>query len=849
MPATATVTPPPPPAPDLLTGYAAGGTGYDDLRDPDGATRERWAGVAGSLAEMGLAELRSRQREADRLLDEDGVTLQVDGTGEARRTGLRWALDPVPALLTSDEWARIEQGVIERTELLDMVLADLYGPRDLLRTGVLPPEVVWSDPGFLRPCDGVRLPGPAQLVTAGFDLVRDADGRHVVLADRAQAPTGAGFALQNREVTSRVFPSLYRDSEVHRLAPFFRALRSSLLAAAPPEVEDPRVVVLSPGPLSGAAFEDAFLARHLGYSLVEGADLTVRRGRVWLRSLGRLEPVHVVLRRIDPAFCDPVELRSSSHLGVPGLVEACRRGTVSVANPLGAAVLESPGLAAHLPRIAVEVLGHELRLPAVPSWWCGDEGGRREVLDRLDQLLLRRAGRDPEGRPHPSVDGSALAAAERDELAARIAAEPHLWTGAERVQPSTTPTLTARGLEPRSAVLRTFTVARGGSYTVMPGGLTRVAAGASVGVAPGPGATSKDTWVLASEPERLTGFWLQAGPAVEAVAPEGSMSARAAENLFWMGRYAERAEGLVRLLRTVGDRRNDFQHATFPAGRACLAVLLETLGRVTGSPPGFPDDTGAELRALVVDELRPGTLAYDGRRLVDAAGTVRDQLSGDTWPAITAIERELLGPAAATYPQGVGRATLSEVLQALLALAGLAAESMVHDPGWQFMEAGRRVERGLHLLELLRATVTVARDTATDSLVLESLLAASESIITYRRRYRSHAQLETLLDLLLVDVDNPRSLAHQVDRLQDALAALPDGGTGTRLSPAQRPALEAATAIRLADTSALAAVDDGGPGRSALDAFLAAEVDRLRATADAISAAHFVPLRPQRPLA
>lgn len=836
----------------------------DELVDGAGVPRDHWARIGQSLADLGLDELRNRRRESERLLDEDGVTYNVlpprRGDRSPSRRSRRWMLDPVPAVLPSDEWSTIERAVIQRTEVLNLVLADLYGPRDLIRTGVIPAELVYADPGFVRAWDQVRIPGPVQLVTSGFDIARGADGSHVVLADRAQAPSGFGYALENRVVASRVFPSLYRDSEVHRLAPFFRTLRAALQAAAPPGADDPRIVVLTPGPHSETAFEHAYLARYLGYSLVEGADLTVRGGKVWLRSLGHLEPVDVILRRVDPWYCDPVELLPDSQLGVPGLVDACRRGNVSVVNPLGAVAVENPALLAYLPRIANELLGHDLHMPSVRTWWCGDAEARREALAGLDRCVFKQltaAGSAIVARPMP-LFGEMLSGAERAALRARIEAEPRRWVAQEHVELATTPTLTDTGVEPRPAVLRTYTASRGDSYAAMPGGLTRVAPSADSSIISNQtGAVSKDTWVLASEPERLTGFWLQSGPAVIATAPQGSMSSRAAENLFWLGRYAERAELLVRVLRAVGDRRNEFQHSVAPSGHECLEVLLHTLTEVTATWPGFAAadpavlaEPGDELRSLVLDEHRAGTLAYDARRLLDAAYAVRDQLSNDTWLVIGTLERDLLGTAAATYPRGVGSATLSRVLQALLALAGLQSESMVRDPGWLFMEAGRRLERSIGLVDLLRATVTTERSTATDSLVFESVLISAESIITYRRRYRSHAQLETMLDLLVLDPGNPRSLANQMRLLSDAVSALPDAAASAshgRMSPAERQVLESLTTVQLADTTALAVAGDDGRR-----ADLLALLERLGAGLDsiggAISAAHFTPLQPQRSL-
>ncbi len=397
-----------------------------------------------------------------------------------------------------------------------------------------------------------------------------------MLSDRSQTPSGFGYALENRTVISRVFPSLYRSCEVHRLAPFFRSLRMALQAASPPFIDDPRIVVLTPGPRSHSAFEHAFLASQLGYSLVEGSDLCVRGGRVWLRSLGRLQPVHVILRRLDAGFCDPLELMADSQLGVAGLVEACRVGNVTVVNALGSSVIENPGLLPYLPGVARHLLGGDLQLPAVETWWCGDPVGRSHVLARLDELVIKPIGREDGAE---AAFGWTLNGDEREALRRRIEANPVGWVGQVAAAMSSTPTLGDAGLEPRRTVLRAFAVARNQSYTVMPGGLATVASGAEASGDRPEVSISKDIWVLASEPERMTGFWLQTGPAVKPGDPGSSIPSRVAENLFWLGRYAERAEGVARLLRVVYDRRNDFPGNANPAGTSCLSVLL---GRLDG---------------------------------------------------------------------------------------------------------------------------------------------------------------------------------------------------------------------------------------------------------------------------
>ncbi len=830
------------------SGYGAGEHSYDEMVATDGRLRPHWAPLAEALDGLGPAELARRQLEAVRLLDEDGVTYHPHGASPHREQ--RWGLDPVPVLLSSQEWSRIEAGLTERAELLNMVLDDLYGERDLLRRRVLPPEVVYGHDGFLRPCHGLRLPGNQQLFCYAADLVRDAHGGWLVLGDRAQAPSGFGYALENRSVTSRVFPSLYREAHVHRLALFFRALRSALREAAPPHVDDPRIVVLSPGPFSETAFEHAFLASTLGFPLVQGSDLTVHHGGVWMRSLGRLEPVHVILRRVDAWYCDPVELMPSSRLGVAGLVEATRRQTVSVVNTLGSGALENPGLMAFLPAISHHLLGHAPLLPSIPTWWCGDDDSLGFVLDNLDRMVLKPIA----GEAGRAVFGWEQSTGHLDELRRRIQSRPHVWVGQEEAPFGSVPTLTPDGLAPRRSVLRTFAVARRDSYVILPGGLTRVAPSADAArLSNQEGATSKDTWVLASEPESLTGFWLQTGPAVEATDPMASIPSRAAENLYWLGRYAERAEDTTRLLRAVYDRRSDFQGSPHEAGVAALRTLLMTLTHVTGTYPGFvgsADELGSpgpELFRLVTDEVRAGSLAYTVRRLLDAAVAVRDQFSNDTWLVLSTLDRQFIdlqGPL--PDPQAAVQGALQGVMQSLLAMSGLGAESMVHDLGWRFMDTGRRLERSLLLLSLLRATVTMVHGTASDSLVLESVLTAADSIITYRRRYRSQAQLETLLDLLVHDGGNPRSLLFQLDRLSEDLAAIPPGDPG-RLREEQKLVLDAATTARLGDTAALAVTGPDG-NRDELDRWLAHVEGLLRQAATAIESGHFVHTLPQHSL-
>ncbi len=804
---------------------------FDEMFSDDGVPRADWNHAAVTFDALGLEELRARSEQSARLLEDDGVTYAgTDNVAAPNRGRRSWDLDPIPVFLDSSEWTRIAAGIVQRAELLNLLLTDLYGPRTLIRHGLVPPEVIFDDPSFLRECDQIRLPTTQQLFTCAIDLARDPDGDFIVLGDRTQAPSGAGYALENRSVVSRVFSNLYRESGVQRVEPYFRTLRAALQGVAQTGTDNPRIVILTPGPLSETAFEHAYLATQLGISLVEGKDLVAQDGGVWMRTLGRLERVDVILRRVDASYCDPLELRSDSRLGVAGLVETCRTGGVSVVNTLGSGVLENPALLSFLPRLAPALLGESLLLPTVPTWWCGDAIERQHVSANLDRLLVHSTNRRESDQ---YIRGWELSTQELDTLRRRIDSSPHQWVAQEMIEYASVPTLAADGLEGRRASLRTFLVARGDSYLPMPGGLTRAAAlMESRSVSNRSGGLSKDTWVLASEPERLGNFWLKPGPTVTAQAPEESMSTRAAENFFWLGRYAERAESVLRLLRVTQDRRNDFATNADRAGHACLLVLYEALRSIS-------DPSATTLMQAAVDEQRPGTLAHAVRRMLDASHAVRDQLGSDTWLALGRLDRELAELAAPTTDwQTTAQQPLSSIMESLLAFGGLASETMIRDPGWLLMDVGRHLERAIQLTLLLEATVTSAASTPTDSLLMESVLTASESIITYRRRYRAQAQTETLLDLLLLDPANPRSLRFQIASITGHLAMLPPTTSPLAQDTLEELVKEASNGIDQLRTADLASTDATGR-RGELVAFLTSHLDLLHRIADAVSANHF----------
>ena len=832
---------------DPIARYAPPVSGRDELVADDGSIRSHWAQLAAAYRDLGMDELLRRRDEIAVLLEQDGVTYNVKtADGRPHRP---WELDPIPLVISSDEWATLERGVAQRARLLDLVLSDLYGERRLLKRGDVPASIVFEDPAFLRACDGISIPTERQLVVYAADLTRGSDGRWLAMGNRTQAPSGAGYAIQNRNVVSKVFPTIFRNAEALRLAPYIRTLRATLQAAAPSGVEDPSIVVLTPGPLAETAFEHAFIATQLGYPLVEGSDLVNRNGRIWLRTVSELVAVDVILRRVDAWFCDPLELLPESTLGVPGLVDATRAGTVSVVNTLGSGVLENAALTTFLPELASALIGEDLMLPSVESWWCGDGPQKSHVLAHLDTMVLRPTSRRHGGS---TIDATHLSQAELDELRERIDAEPEAWVGQPWVAPATAPLLSSEGFHPHPTVLRAFAVAEGPDYLVMTGGLARTGRTAE----PGPitnrtGAVAKDTWVLSTEPETLGGFWLTGAP-TQPAEPTAPLPSRAAENMFWLGRYSERAEAAVRLLRVVNGRRTEFQQVSEGPGADALEALLVALTRVTTTFPGFVGDDaaeklsnpGEELLALVVDDTRPGTVAQAITRMFDAVEVLRDQLSVDTWLVIGSMQGRLERLESVSHDRDDAVTTvLNGLLESLLALSGLMAESMVRDHAWQFMETGRRIERALQITALVGALLTEDHEPAAESLIAESALTAAESIITYRRRYRSHAQVDTLIDLLLADPGNPRSLRFQLDRLDDSVGALDTARRHDDGAAALAKVREAIETLEGIDSERLADVVDGV--RPGLQSFLWEMRQRLFGVADAVGADNFTRLLPQ----
>ena len=757
----------------LLSDYPLSPSRYDEMFEAPQTPRPHWRPMVEQLAATPADLMAARIQQVQRQVRENGVTYNVyaDPEGADRP----WELDAVPLILPADEWSQIAAAVAQRARLLNLVLADVYGEQRLLQEGLLPPTLVYGHAAYLRPCRNIRLAGDVHIHLYAADLARAPDGRWWVMADRTQAPSGAGYALENRLVISRLFPDLFRDLKVEHLAHFFATLRDSLAQWAPNGDGAPLTVLLTPGPFNETYFEHAYLARYLGYALVEGNDLTVREGKVWLKTLAGLRRVHAILRRQDGDFCDPLELRSDSALGVPGLVEAMRLGNVLVANALGSSILESGVLLGFLPRLSERLLGESLKMPSIATWWCGEPAALATAVDQLENLVIKPAfpqlGMEP-------MFGQDLGPQERDALVARMRARPRDYVAQELVHLSQAPVwdrANGRELAPRATGLRVYACASPDGYVVMPGGLTRVATGSDARVVSMQrGGASKDTWVLSSGPVSTFSLLRRPTTPQDLVRTGINFSSRVVENLFWFGRHAERCDAVARLLRVALEHLIDETSSERQLAWPGIAGLLAHLEVVDAGRSADDMALVRALRAAITDESKPG-LAANLKSLSRSASQLRELMSADNWRTLNQMMRSVARRKGQPLALSDALSELDSVIVSLMTLSGFALDGMTRDHGWRFLSMGRRIER----LQWMCVAITHALSAPRES-DLGWLLELADSALTYRARYVGQPDWLPVLDLLVRDETNPRSVAFQLNGLHDYLRRISAvvGGAG-----------------------------------------------------------------------
>ncbi len=772
----------------LLREYLPAPGHYDEIaaeRDGRRQLLPHWESFVGMLASLGLDELDARAVRLARRVRENGVTYNV--YAEAEGAERPWNLDLLPLLLPQSEWADLASKIEQRARLVNAMMVDLYGPRRLVHEGLLPPALVYGHPGYLRACHGNHPAGGVHLHVVAFDLARGPDGNWRVVSQRTQAPSGAGYALENRLLGRQLFPDAFRSHHVRRLSGFFRTLQTTLLGLAPAGSERPYIALLTPGPYNETYFEHAYLARYLGYALVQGGDLTVREDRLYLKTVEGLQRVHVLLRRLDDEYCDPLELRGDSQLGVPGLMQAVRAGTVVMANALGSAPLESPAIMAFLPAVCRALFGEELRLPSVESWWLGEEAALAAALPRLGELIIKPA--NPRLRFEP-VFSSRLDDAALAQWHERLRAQPQEYVLQGLVPLSCVAGWDDGRVVPCELMLRVFAVSDGrGGYAVMPGGLTRVAPPGREAVSIQRGGGAKDTWIVGPEsvpppsllPGRITPAELQRA--------SGTLPSRVGESLFWLGRYAERAQNSARLSRSAIARLADAEglpdalNATL--ARICVQNGLLPASAASGAVP--EELLWRHLRQSLTDAQTAQGLAYSVLRMRQCAATVRERLAADHWRFLQRLTQAVERVRGQAVDVGRAMYLLDTCILHLAAVSGLQAGFMTRHQGWLLMTAGGRLEGIAFLAESLVAGI--ASGAADSPPLLEMLLELGNSVLTYRTRYLRPPELLPVLHLLALDERNPLSLSAQLIDLRHALGMLPaDGAIEALLEELRVPA-------------------------------------------------------------
>jgi uncharacterized circularly permuted ATP-grasp superfamily protein/uncharacterized alpha-E superfamily protein len=753
----------------LLSSYRPPPGASDELLDPEGRMRPVWRQFIEHFARLAPEDIARRFARGDQYLRDAGVFFRQYGTAGPNERA--WPLAHIPVVVEEAEAARVARGLVQRAHLLEALAADLYGPNRLVAEGHLPARLIAGSREWLRPLVGLTPRGGHFLHFLAFELGRGPDGGWWVLGDRTQAPSGAGFALENRVATSRIFSDLYAEAHVHRLAGFFRIFRDALqgLAANP----DERVAILTPGPLTDTYYEHAWIARYLGFMLLEGEDLTVEHGRVMVRTVAGLRPISVLWRRLDSAFADPLELDAGSRLGTPGLVGAVRDGTVTLVNALGSGVLETRALLAFMPRIARALLGEDLILPNIATWWCGQPAERAHVRDNKDRMMIGSAlsTRLPFEIDETTVLGRQFRDKARRSFDAWLETDGADLVGQEAVTLSTTPAYVDGVLVPRPMSLRVFLARTPKGWQVMQGGFARIGSTPdATAIAMQRGGFAADVWVVSPRPvDTITMLPGLATPYAR-VRP-GVLPSRAGDNLFWLGRYVERAEGAMRLTRAYHVRLAE----TADPGAPLLAHLAEYLDSLGIDPAeGVP--------AALIATLDSATIS---------AGKVRDRFSLDGWMALNDLARTARQLSERVTPGDDAARAMGVLLRKITGFSGLVHDNMYRFTGWRFLSIGRSLERAI---AMSGALAWLADPEAPDG-ALDLAIEVGDSVLSHRRRYSVTTTRATVVDLLALDTMNPRAILYHLTEIRDHVAFLPDAVVNGQMSHLSRALLQAHTAL------------------------------------------------------
>ncbi len=829
---------------------------YDEMFTPEMNVKQDWKTISDHIDVMGSKELAAGQKDIDWMLSENGVTYNV--YNDPKGLNRPWNLNIIPFVVEQKEWSRIGEGLKQRAHLLDLVLKDIYGKRELIKNGIIPYEVVYGHRGFLRQCNQIEYKTDKLLSIYAADLSRGPDGRMWVVNDRTQAPSGMGYALENRSTAGRVLSNVYRDINVRKLSGFFHDFNQLLIKASPKQIETPNIIILTPGPHNETYFEHAYLASFLGYPLVRGNDLVVRNGFLWMKSLKGLKRIDVVLRRVDDAFMDPLELREDSHLGVAGLLDVVRKQNVTIINPIGSGVIENSGLIPFMPAIAKYFLGEELLLPQIATWWCGQEKEMEYVLSNLHKYVVKRIDRS---NRESIFFGEFMSSEEKKVLQQRIRREPYLYVAQEKINFSTVPNFTNGQLEPRNMVCRAFAIAKDNAYEVMPGGLVRVAPErGNIRVSNQRGGTSKDFCIISDQPEpEVTKLsWDQNSK--YALSGLNDLPSHTAENLYWAGRYVGRSLVVCRFLRMTLKQLVKAKQDEHILENEKLQILLKGLTQITSTFPGFVGteeeeavtDVRKELEAVIFDKNKIGSLANTMMMFNHSYYAIRNLWSSDMWRVFEIIQKswktmDKKKVSGLSYNEIIK--FLDQTITRLIAFMGLVEESILVNQGLLLYFIGLNLEQGILTISKCRALMTVQAEEPVAYEILEALLNSHESLNIYRYSYRSYITTENVLRLIVLDPYYGRSITYVISRIQKDVKKLPLSTTSDELTMYEKYIFEAFSKLRLTSAEELTEVDeDNVVFRKNLAVLLKDLSNLLFQTSQAISNTYFNHTQKQKQL-
>ena len=819
---------------------------YDEVLKSHMTINPNWKKLLSNFSKLGIKELSKRQQDLDWLLLENGVTYNVynDPSGLRRP----WSLNIIPFVIENKEWKNIEKGLQQRAEVLNLVLKDIYGKNELIKNGIVPYEIIFSHRGFLRNCHQIDYKTAKQLLIHSADLARGPDGRMWVVNDRTEAPSGLGYSLENRFSINEVVPDFFNEINVKQPFGFFKDFNQLLINSAPNNKENPTIVILTPGPLNETYFEHSYLSSFLGYPLVKGNDLVVRDDKVWIKTLKGLIQIDVIYRRVDDAFVDPLELKGDSYLGVAGLLNVVRQQNVTIMNPIGSGVLENPGLIPFMNSICKYFLKEDLILPQIASWWCGQEKECKHVLENLTNFVVK---------PIDITNRESIYFCEflnKEELEAlkkEILSKPYRYVAQEKISFSTAPNLTTDSLEPRKVMCRTFSVAKDNSYSVMPGGLVRVAAERKeLRVSNQKGGTSKDFWVTNTDgkvsKKRQRYHWHHSTS--NNMTGIGNLPSNTAENLFWSGRYLARTLTTARYIRMVLNQMSNSEYSKKESDSESMTILFQSITHLTSIFPGFSGKNKEEalqnplqeIAIVLFDETQIGSMAHSLKSFNNSYYSLRNLWSKDMWRVYDTLQktwRDFQKKDHNNIPKIIK--LLDSIITKLIAFIALIEESILVEQGLLLYFIGLQMEKAMMGIDKSRALLSVAYDEDIEYEILESLLNSNESLNIYRYSFKSYLNIENVVNLILLDNSYARSLKYQLNRIRKDIFKLPNKTGDQKITSIQQSILEACELIEKAKATQLIKVNSTNFTRTQLEYLLASLSDKIHQTSMLLTDTYF----------